>query len=558
MKLVERYRALRRPERVLVILVALSLLVATVRPLAALVSDDFAAYLTCPLAGDDLAWDERSGPVQRGVIHDDLVDGRGRPWRFVRHGEVPGSPRHVQLYSVGPDGEDDDGQGDDVVVAQRSRAGFPLLARTPWVGVGLAIVLLWGWAAVRAYQVPRGPVLLEAWRAAVLASPFAAVGAAAVLWWQRDLLRALRDLDARQLVVSGPTAAAGTLGLLLWLAALALRMRRPRGDDPEAPLAWRRPALLALAAVVVVCLMAVWAREDRAAFERRRILAQACLGLASVSEVAATNDDDLMRAFVRRNSPFAQVEGQPSLILDCLGRAAGAEANPLMARALGRDPSWSLDRNVPTVPWQHLRAHDPTLDALVAAAAARPASYRGLMLTKASLFAARLGRRAAARALEPLLHDAGPAGMRTSSRELRVCDLTLEVIQRLRLQPPTDWDVQDDAAVAEARAWVAAGAEVAPAGWIVIDVRDASPGARRSTVDVQGVGMNHRSVSDRPEHLVVGGPYEAPLVSSLAVTDSPAKRAVTVKVTVSPGETAWVLVDMVRGTYDVRALPVPP
>lgn len=152
----------------------------------------------------------------------------GRPWLLL--------PRRA--YSVGPDGLDQDGEGDDV-----TRDDFndhPLHSWTPkevlaWprltlliAGLGLA---LWTLLTHEILRAPRARLVVEAWRAGFIA----AVPAFAGLWWvalgTHNLARRFSESGAAGfLQVPASIAIPLTWALLCYLPALAWRLSRPRSE----------------------------------------------------------------------------------------------------------------------------------------------------------------------------------------------------------------------------------------------------------------------------------------------------------------------------------------
>jgi len=147
---------------------------------------------------------------------------------MLRHPEAPG----LDLYSVGPNGIDEDGQGDDVVPTPSELAAGGRLAAAPKGLVALAVLL--GWCALGPYtrKGRSDSLATECGRALVLASlaTFAVMGI--VLWLvlgveRLDLagLRSLFFVPPQLALVAGD-------GLLCFFLALAWRLSRPLEDRP--------------------------------------------------------------------------------------------------------------------------------------------------------------------------------------------------------------------------------------------------------------------------------------------------------------------------------------
>jgi hypothetical protein len=166
------------------------------------------------------------------------------PWG---NGLLLSSPVQPEMYSAGPNKEDERGLGDDVLVKDAlrwSRQSTSLLLWTPETLAGLALTLLWcGFAPPLARASRSDRLGLEFVRAAVLASGPALLVLALLRWdlttknsgvayfLPRRVPLSLRLPGSEALVVPTPIALAGSLLLLTYLVALALRLRTPRAGD---------------------------------------------------------------------------------------------------------------------------------------------------------------------------------------------------------------------------------------------------------------------------------------------------------------------------------------
>lgn len=175
-----------------------------------------------------------------------LLDPWGRPlvWRpripdrYEASRYVPPTP--YLLYSVGPDGVDDDGAGDDLDAARSW--GHPAYRYLParWLGDAralllCAVVFLVAFAAItkRWARAPRAPSLLtELARALAISAWPASWG----VFWANGMRSAGSVLDAAPyVVVRSPYVVAASWAALWILAAFAWRISRPRPHAPDAP-----------------------------------------------------------------------------------------------------------------------------------------------------------------------------------------------------------------------------------------------------------------------------------------------------------------------------------
>lgn len=158
---------LRRLARIVVALAALSALGgALLLPIASVAWPRYQVWAELPIAG---VGDPRREGEELIARRPAGPDPWGRPWANYQVVDLGGSFRiavSASARSVGPDGVDDRGGGDDVAVD----GDMELVRVAPQLGVLAAVVLLWLVAAVRSLRRGRGP---EAWhdmvRAAVAA-----------------------------------------------------------------------------------------------------------------------------------------------------------------------------------------------------------------------------------------------------------------------------------------------------------------------------------------------------------------------------------------------------
>lgn len=324
------WRGLWGGERILLFFAALSALCMVLgRPIAFLANDDLEALLSSPVIPWTVAppFPGRLEPPVDGIVHPELLDPRGQPWRFARGKQSfyeHGTRICFRVLAAGADRPTVDCSG-------RPSWEVPLLLAARHVGLGVTVVLLWLWAMVRAWFAPRSPWLpLEAWRVSIAASGPIALGVLFALKNAREL-SSLELLAAQRILVSPPVAAAATVSLILWLSVFGLRLRQ-KVEDVEAPIAWCRPAIVAgiLTALAGLMLLVEW--REQVSARRRDLLASASVGIPdSVSRLIASGDLELLRAFARRDSPWVDVA-----LLTAGERAAlaavGPDDGPLLAR----------------------------------------------------------------------------------------------------------------------------------------------------------------------------------------------------------------------------------
>lgn len=244
-------------------------------PMARVVSPTFAVGLASRWGSDEAltAWiwsmqdelDRGRTPFGAGLRPDDgdvwesppsLRDPWGARWRI--RARLPVDPRGdpfyawTWAYSVGPDGHDDRGLGDDVML-RPMRATFRGGALVHWrIREEPGRVLIICGAALAAYAalawrfVPsrRGSIALELVRSIVLAAPWASavlayLAAIGSSYWRDE---AAREVEAAlALRVPAEFAVIGTVILATVSLALAWRLTRPRADEASSPGVSRPP-----------------------------------------------------------------------------------------------------------------------------------------------------------------------------------------------------------------------------------------------------------------------------------------------------------------------------
>lgn len=172
------------------------------------------------------------------------VDPWGRPWAMVVE-VAPGGGAIQRWYSVGPNGRDEGGEGDDLGVyddrGARSAVAIVLYLWGRDLLVALALLLI-GWRSGRAALVaPRAErTSSEVLRALALAVPPVGVLCAAVVvaanWfeWPSRLLTVATHLVAASspFEVHPLVTLAGSLGFVAFLAALGYRLRLVQAFEP--------------------------------------------------------------------------------------------------------------------------------------------------------------------------------------------------------------------------------------------------------------------------------------------------------------------------------------
>jgi hypothetical protein len=172
---------------------------------------------------------------------DGHVDPWGHPWRFRPRSTEPSNDPETWrwgFYSVGPDGKDDVGLGDDAWGHELhfshpecrflavSREGFLLLAFT------LTWLLAHPWQGV-ARSPSKGR---EAARALVIAAPPTLVVFAMIAWlltWVAGDVGKLARSTSKLIMAPLPLAVSLSIYLLLFVVVFAFRMRAPLAPDPD-------------------------------------------------------------------------------------------------------------------------------------------------------------------------------------------------------------------------------------------------------------------------------------------------------------------------------------
>ena len=189
-------------------------------------------------------------------LSDDFYDGEALdPWtNFWVKGRIKPDdgqgPWRIAMYSRGPNGVDQHGQGDDVVILPADSSWLSLYRNGTELLLILAMAAAGGWEVMRfvrsQMRKPRAETLLpELRRSAFVAVPIAvglAIVCALTLWaWDEaadDTKKkgAARPTDAieERLLVPLPVAVAGSAYLATFCVVLSLRLRRPLSEPDGA------------------------------------------------------------------------------------------------------------------------------------------------------------------------------------------------------------------------------------------------------------------------------------------------------------------------------------
>lgn len=166
------------------------------------------------------------------------------PWgREYASAEAPAAPYELHPYSLGPDGRDDHGRGDDVRVLPEDHPLLRLASQqTSYVLMALGVLLGGGWELLRLLRRQLGTPWAgpgpEALRAGAIGLPAGLIGGALGVLVPR-MVPALQDpveTAEKSLVVPFPVAAGGGAWIVVTLFVLWLRARPP-AEPPPSPAA---------------------------------------------------------------------------------------------------------------------------------------------------------------------------------------------------------------------------------------------------------------------------------------------------------------------------------
>ena len=552
------------------------LLALLTRPVARVVSEGYATFSAFPLTATDLALvrPTSSGTTETGLVSVSSLDPWGRPFRFER------SPSLVRVYSTGPNGRDEGGTGDDVVVAFQPI--YDGITWSPALFGGAAVLWAWACAAVRLGRAPRSRVLWkELLRAAAMASLPSTVGIALLVFFGSGTLPAVPLTKASALSPVIPPA--GSIAFVSLLVALWFRFRPGRAVEdeespPRPPVRRRRIALILLALALVGVAAARLVPPRVASWQRERLLASARLGVqGAIDEVLGGSDLELVRAFASQPPRGFSFSDGNDARLDALA-PIGSEALPVTLEALTRTGATSIDINYRTVPWRNLQSWDPEYAELSRQAAARPGDFAGLLLTTPRSFVETLGRERTLRLLAPLLEDRRPTGQKPCTR--RVCDvaageISMIVYGQLDFELPvpsivdkTTWPPLDeralerwDAAVMRVRDWWSRerpDPKLLPAGWISVHAKGMGPKGSLYVEVQPHYSLDWRNEAPAgPDVTWRFGPY-TPGRRTLIVSTSAKGGPFSIEVSVRAGETVAVFADFAAGTITSSPGSPPP
>ena len=546
---------MRRVSRIAVFLL---LDAALARPLACALSPRFAAWSACPLTASDV---ERLRPDddtdEEGLVSLTERDPWGQPFRFERTASV------ARVYSSGPNGRDEHGAGDDIVIAKDPI--FPWLTWAP-AYLGAAAVLL-GWidrtvSLARARRSVR--LSKELLRAVAMATLPAAVTTAFVFGLTPGPLRSTALLGPSFIPPALPVA--GSIAFLWLLVALRIRARAAPADELEgqAPRRGRWPVLLLLLALIV--LGVAWEWFTHRSWTRARLVAAARVGIPeAVDEVCVNGDLTLVRAFAT-DLPRGFFSSTPfPYCADAIARL-GSDGIParceMIARRGGRyvdmDDSSEIYRDPERAPLDW----DPELARLSACVAERPMDFAGLLLCRTQAFVRCQGRARVLTMLAPLLEDRREMNSLRDGDGPRVCDEAARRIARIA-RGTRFYKLGDtsDRAIERIEAWrKEAGSvpELPPEGWIRFRLK----GLNKRTTDPRGpvvaeidIGLDDLSVIVAPSGTAevtrrigpyTAGPYDVVLTSIR-------KNRLEVHVTVPPSGTVALEADFQAGTCAITS-----
>jgi hypothetical protein len=499
---------LRLPRWLVALPFALLLIAAFVRPVGALLWSDYRVWAACPLTQDDLELALWIGSFTRGqeFVREGDVDlaGRdpwGRPYR-VRVGWLlaEGLKRNDGRYVVtsrGPDGVDQEGGGDDVLLQET--AFMEAIQQTPLALAAAAAALGWLLGVIVLIGLRRSRrTWVEVLRALGLASLPAAL--LILLLWKQDVAgSALLAPLADRLLVPLPVAASAAAAFVVVLAALWLRLRRPlaRPAPPRSPAARaRRRRRLAGRAALGLALAGVGVpaglhRYTTWQTERRLALAQ--LGDERARSAVLQGDLPTLRRFLATPGPFFRPrELRDEADVTGIARL-GPEAIPVLVASLGSDRPNLLAGNLAAQDALHRLPGGS--EALYALLEAEPGRHVGPLFFAGHRALVERGRLWLLARFADLLDDTRPTEQYLGTVQHyvpRVCDVALTSLEGLQLGETfgtpnlavrrevtqAEWD----AAMAKAKAWLAArgDAPLPSAGYLELkvvglkDLRDAS------------------------------------------------------------------------------------
>jgi hypothetical protein len=556
---------LERTDKTFGVLVALCLILAfATAPIARLVSKEYGTWSRFPLRPDEIRGYPRfetTAPVESGTLP--VLDAWGRPFRF--RVAPPRSERQSAflVYSTGPNGQDESGQGDDLVL-DSTPSLFGALDVSPYVFGVFGAFLVWCWILARLVRAPRSPRLrVELARAAGIAVvPAGGVTALLLQASSRDLA-VFAPLQTSLKIPPG-LAAGVFVAVIAFVAALMIRVRRGlRHEDerrsPARPFPWR-PALV-LAGVVSIAFVASVA--SRARDRRERLLVGAMLGVMDPVDEVLSKDPRLARELLALPPGSVDFSQLGDATLDAIA-ALGSEGLPALVDSLGSADPEHVSQGYRPRAWNALLDRDRHLKRLVDAMAARPPRFAGLLLQHYRYVAAKAGRAKALELLAMLLQDRRKTYVSSNYHDVRVCDSAATAIEELRDVPESSsflprWkthagDREWDDAIDNLKSWLASAPAPSAAGWIVVHAVHVArqPQGNMSMIECSVSGGRPGGHSSQPagEHSFALGPIAAG-TQSLSVTDAASKKVLTITLAVPAEYGVFVEADFAAGTIGV-------
>jgi hypothetical protein len=526
-----------------------------VRPLAPVFSRGYAVWSACPLTNADLRLARAADGSETASLVSPRLDPWGRPFHVSR------SPYRTFVYSVGPDGVDDHGEGDDVVVAPIDTYTF--VSWSPVYLTGAALLLLWAWFVFRLAKAPRSESLeKELLRAGGIATLPTAAGTALLVATVKDL-SLFTPVPIRGVDVPPSFAVALCLGIVFFAVGLGLRHRASLPAEGETPGAPRRVRVgfLVVALALLPLYLAERVIEARvAAWGDDRLFLSAQLGdMESIEALVTGPDLERIRVLLRHPPPRFDLAVANGGYLTTL-RRVGADAVPFMIPELARgDGFYGVSR----IAWEHLLRFDPQLEQFARVTTEDATAYHWIYLFRADVIAARLGRRRVLEALAGLLRDTTPGPFApVAGYRRRTCDLAATVFLRLAGDPPglavpdatKPSSIEDWArAIANVHGWWRAEARtptLPPAGFVVVNAPELAPLPRQlgASVTLDGALAWRRTIETSALRAL--GPL-TPGPHTVALDDGTGRKVFDGPVTVPPDGEAWIDVDFATGKVTV-------
>ncbi len=506
-----------------------------------------------------------------GTLYVGPKDGWGRPFHFLRR---QGFDRvEVYVYSTGPNGIDESGGGDDIVLdgndPYRDRDHF-LGVELPWLVGFLAAAH----ALIRVARAPRARRLHWNLVAAAVLAAAVTVVIVAVLHATTGESDLAIFMPIHPILGLPPIAHAAAVAFLIFFAAAAL-YRLNQDPTPDAPTAaaaatekpssrWRWTAVICLGALALsLAATGSWLERRRAAnASRDSLLIAGQLGLSrTISELLKGGQPELVQALL----------AQPPGVIDFA--AFGEDALAVLAKS-DQDvlPAMIASLEVATghssrdrwTSWNYVCTHDPHFEALLRAIATAPRGrLNHVVLSAPTYFAAVAGRDRTIELLAGLLEDRTPFWQDRGEKQRipRICDEARSDLERILGGPEHRFGVNwgevaqpqeaVDEALERARAWWRSrdtNPPLAPAGWIVLHATNVS--GNHAYLWIEGKDGTHFAspLVHAGEDFEAEGPFE-PGSRELVftITNSGSQLTRTVSLTIPADGAARIDVDFATG-----------